>query len=1238
MGAAWAKKEVEDFYGGGDYPFANNPMFGTAVAKAGHRMRLPSSPLPSQFPWEDAFGIDIETTDLSRHSALTEVALFDPRGRGGKGTYRTWVITPGYIDKEGNYKTVSQEKFSKLVKDPSYKGDGPFIGAWFRRKATGKNAIYSDFVQPNLGNAEMRAFSDKAEQMTSAMDPGSSHIVKRTSFIDAMDEFVGILESKGGTNRAIFAHNAPFDFTRIGETLQAIEKSGGEADRAKATNIIDRMMSLAETAPGSEAYRGILGESGRRLQASKMSFAIGGDGWRLIRAFGRHEAPSRYAIRDTLTLARTLFTMIYGKAPIGIASMDVLSKAMGIAKGDDPISRQLAESYAHRGAADIHQERKVFKYLYSMASDISAGKQLANDKAKFLGILSTVEKREASSAYMKNLIEGKVYYDLGERLRFPSKVGQEPLGIEGQRTGLVVSMRAGEERFKGEIPYTRKVLAENWDEYHKAVRAFAERRGYDVDYKLIEHIINTTSAEDLKAMFHEEDLARKYLGFETFEQMAKSAPALKRELLRLTQAVGKDDVLKVLSANIPQNLRTSKTAAIAGAGMIAVGLAVAMAKVGDEEDNRDIDGMPEQGMAPEMRHATTEFGSGWEGILTAILPQSLTGHTTWSIENRMERFRRTIWQEPGRRAAMEADLERRQQKAQEELGELDMQGATRVRNTEMFDGLHIPGGSEMYAMKINKNKYIYEFDDADTLVLRKKGWFGLPTGDKMSIRLAGLDAPEVGGHKGDPLKPVRIAQDQPYGRTSSEVFRRLLSSQETLTLVFDPKQKTYGRSVGVLYGDQMQNLNLTLVKQGLAAYLPYGAESQSMVDRQQFKVAQQQAVAHKKGMWKEPFWQTYQPAAQAMGGNITFNTMTRMDRLARDQTTSELMMSSWVAQERGYVSEDDIRQASALGRRMRSGRKGSRRHISSGSGRIMGDPAHYNTIEGAPETGMAADRRGYYGFGSPWKMSSEAVEIALKNEWKAVKIKKASQLQEYSEMLSMARKQEAKPMEPAVIPAGASTDAIVAAQSRQGLIQMAVSARLTPDSYQALAYEGLIMANRGQDAVVDILENSHALIPLAGTSDAIFMKAKDLPAHADVGWARAALSKGSTKGDIAQAMELEAMTARANIKPKTSFEEFSRIMDEGEALSTVHQAIKPAQMKSARQSIEPLAKMQVGGGAPVTNVKPPSATHANLVKDHEMKMRAQSIGTRAERNIVMAEGNKEAAKLIHKSQWTGHHK
>lgn len=166
----------------------------------------------------------------------------------------------------------------------------------------------------------------------------------------------------------------------------------------------------------------------------------------------------------------------------------------------------------------------------------------------------------------------------------------------------------------------------------------------------------------------------------------------------------------------------------------------------------------------------------------------------------------------------------------------------------------------------------YEIEDADTVKLMLSG------GNTMSLRLAGIDAPEVS--HGDAYASNKVFQDQPYGERATEMLEELMASQSSMTAVFDPNAgSTYGRTPALLFGDDNVNLNLQLVRQGAAASLPFGKASDRIFDARAFNRAQEEAVESETGMWSDAGWRAAHNIQKGAKRKITHNAFTDLERL-----------------------------------------------------------------------------------------------------------------------------------------------------------------------------------------------------------------------------------------------------------------------------------------------------------------------------------------------------------------------
>lgn len=228
----------------------------------------------------------------------------------------------------------------------------------------------------------------------------------------------------------------------------------------------------------------------------------------------------------------------------------------------------------------------------------------------------------------------------------------------------------------------------------------------------------------------------------------------------------------------------------------------------------------------------------------------------------------------------------------------------------------------------------YSVEDADTIKLF------MGNGQTTSMRLAGIDAPEI-EHEGQEGK---IWPNQPYGQEAKAKLQELLAKQSNIQAVIDPRAaETYGRPVGMLIGDNGQNLNLELVKSGAAASLPYGKRSDQIFDSTQFKRAERDAVAAQTGMWSTDEWNIAREAQLNNKRRITNVSYTDLGRLFKDFKTSSVLNRM-----RNPDAEFSDMQAS-------------------------GGRDDFNIIEGMRHGWIGANRTLNTDFGSPYKINTKSI-------------------------------------------------------------------------------------------------------------------------------------------------------------------------------------------------------------------------------------------------------------------------
>jgi endonuclease YncB( thermonuclease family) len=316
-----------------------------------------------------------------------------------------------------------------------------------------------------------------------------------------------------------------------------------------------------------------------------------------------------------------------------------------------------------------------------------------------------------------------------------------------------------------------------------------------------------------------------------------------------------------------------------------------------------IEGMQESGMSSMLRKMSSDFGSPYTG----------PGYSDLTLERGeilRERQRKLRHMYTERHLAPTGDIKgmissfiRKSFSPQE----LNYQNSTKtLLNRGSF-------GAEDYTSLKGKNltkvtlsnNYNISVQDADTITLKRnygsggmKNFFsGRKSNKPMSIRLAGIDAPET-AHQG------RGAQ--PYAEAAKRIAQDMISRAKNVEVVFDEGDSTYGRRVGMVYADGV-NVNLELIKRGAAAYLPYrGKQKSTIYDNSEFSSAQESAYQSKRGMWRSDYFRSYKQIAQESGQTVTFNTLVNTSKVA--QNTSLMTMYSAMKTSEAFGMQNTVAQ------------------------------------------------------------------------------------------------------------------------------------------------------------------------------------------------------------------------------------------------------------------------------------------------------------------------------------------
>lgn len=352
----------------------------------------------------------------------------------------------------------------------------------------------------------------------------------------------------------------------------------------------------------------------------------------------------------------------------------------------------------------------------------------------------------------------------------------------------------------------------------------------------------------------------------------------------------------------------------AGIGLGAYVLGRTFKISGRDDDYNSIEGL-RHGWFGSSRKYITDFGSGFSLDKVNQFSQLLS--------------------RPGEEERINKEIEG----APKAFGEFSPLELMRFRDFQTLEGIN---QRRKQLREVKLSQYQVLVDDADTLVLNKKGASGLP----IYIRMAGIDAPET-THGNNPVQAYRIGQDQPFGEKSIKRLKDILGRGDDLRLFVDPTQKTYGRYLGVIYKSN-RNVNLQLVEEGYASSLEFGNQHKDAVDRAAFMAAGTKAEREGLGMWGEDFFQDWRAFSRGAGRDITFNSFTDILRLAKNKYLARGAAEMW---------EDGVNTGESY-------RFGSLYQMTN---QFSGSDDEYNTITALPHRWFGNQRKQNTDFGSGYQ-------------------------------------------------------------------------------------------------------------------------------------------------------------------------------------------------------------------------------------------------------------------------------
>lgn len=317
------------------------------------------------------------------------------------------------------------------------------------------------------------------------------------------------------------------------------------------------------------------------------------------------------------------------------------------------------------------------------------------------------------------------------------------------------------------------------------------------------------------------------------------------------------------------------------------------------------DGMQHNGINAARRSSMTDFGSPYRGPLTS--------QTIFADQELLKEREKLLRQQYGARHYDPLNGVFGLTGAFKNLNAFGRKGYQYVQGGKavQFNGQHGLRGN-LLALNLSGGGWKVEAPDADTITIQKGGvrgavasFFGLNR--SYSFRLAGIDSTETSHGSTSYHAP------QPHAEAAAAALQSMIAGSRNLDLVYDPSQTTYGRMLGAVIADG-KNLNFEVVKQGIAAHLPFNNGKQSMIDYNALKTIETQAYQSGRGMWANPWAKAFYDFSESSGNRMTFNTLTKKESIVKSSVVMSQLAIMEQAQSDGHYSSAQKAEVLSLGR------------------------------------------------------------------------------------------------------------------------------------------------------------------------------------------------------------------------------------------------------------------------------------------------------------------------------------
>lgn len=913
--------------------------------------------------------VDTETTGLGREVGIHELAIFDL----DKQEVYEYLLKPQLVRAKFRNEMQDAAKLASTSMDEFHIVEG--IRTWqdlITAQAAiegGKTDTWDDVMQHLKYNNRFLYDALKSGKYPHLMGaPDSPQVLEerrrklgsdiravlgqRITMQEVLDPEGQVLQKLRG--KTIWIANANFEAKVLGSQISGMIDAGIDTG-------IRRMMETHNPHSRDPLY--VTGVEVNRARAFAQQT---GDWTQVWKAYIDNPVkPGETAVRDIQDVVRAF--MSYGKK-LGIlntkdqyfgTAIDVVSKLFGSIEEDPDIANAIFRfDEVHRAAEDVAKSenyvlRRAVKYtsaLQEVYEGTEVGQELLQKAARGEGELAQAAKYFARLEYIagdiqeQNLVKRMVRAarDLHREGESYQIVGMDPIPITSKQKVPGSERLVEVERVKHyRKPFTglddiARFIDDNasYSEAKVTAAQMAER--------IEAHLSGQGDIEKALTEFEEENTTAMYQG----KRMSRVAAKLRAEE-DIIRTLDRRNLGKAVTAARMRPVKEGMIDAVSsisvkslGRGAAAAGIAVAamgaMWSMVDgnpqpgrakpsivsydyyewqrrQEEFYDMKrqnrnpGMQEEGLAGMRRRHFTDFGSPYRGPMASQYV---------FIDQELQREREKWMRE--QYGAQHYDPVHGLFGALGPFKRLNMSGRAgysylqegTALDSQSYKGLR---GTGYMAINLSDGSWKMSVEDADTITVQRGGVRGaiasfFNMNKRYSFRLAGIDSTEV-SHGPNSA--------QPYAEQAKSAMEQMLSGKD-IQLVYDPSQTTYGRMMGVVYADG-RNVNIEAVKRGYAAHLPFGKPQDSMIRWDVLEKAERGAHQSRRGLWAEPWAQSFYDFSAASGNRITFNTLANKQNMVKNTANMSLVSMMEAAQANGQYNTADRMAAAQLGKTYRFG-------------------------------------------------------------------------------------------------------------------------------------------------------------------------------------------------------------------------------------------------------------------------------------------------------------------------------